>query len=371
MYTFGIIGAGAGVFRHHREALSNLPGQIVALADIKPDPTQQRADELGCPFYLDYHQMLAEQQPKVAVILTPPFLHASIAIDCLQAGCHVLVEKPMALHVGEADAMITAAKRADRRLVVVFQHRFDTEILTAKSMLEREILGEVQYVEMRALWPRPASYYQAVPWRATWRGEGGGVLMNQAPHDLDLLCFLFGLPERVIGRTSRLLHRTLETEDTAQALLQWSNGMVGSLFVSTGAGGQSQIAIVGTAGMLTLNGPSAVQRHPPTYAPLSADMHTFVSYPLPQPLPRPLPPSTFEIGRSGTHLQVYRALCRALDGGNVEEEELVLGVQGRWSLELAQAILHSAHTGGEPVSLPLPSTIPPVRIPSFLSLSPT
>ncbi len=347
MPTFGIIGAGAGVFRHHREALVQLPGQIVALADIKAEPAEQRAHELGCAFYQDYHQMLREGRPDVAVILTPPFLHAEMAGACLRAGCHVLVEKPMALHVGEADSMIAEAHRAERVLRVVFQHRFDSAIRKAKALMDGGCLGQLQHVTLHAFWPRPARYYQEVPWRATWRGEGGGVLMNQAPHDLDLLCSLFGMPVRVHGWTHCLLH-DIATEDTAQAMLAWPNGLLGTVFVSTAVAGQSRIDIVGTAGSLCLAG--SASQTATTYAPLTIEMREFVASTISQPLPILHPVTLTEVAREGKHLDVYRSLVQAIEQG--QGGPLAAGEQARMSLELANALLLSAQTHAT-VALPV------------------
>lgn len=132
--------------------------------------------------------MLQEMQPEVAVILTPPFLHASLTIACLQAGCHVLVEKPMALSVEEADKMIATAQAQRRLLGVVFQQRFRAEVLAAKRLLEEGCLGQLQHIDLVAACPRPVAYYQERGWRGTWAGEGGGVVMNQAP--MPLICFV-------------------------------------------------------------------------------------------------------------------------------------------------------------------------------------
>ncbi len=350
MLTFGIIGAGAGVFRHHREALSQLPGRIVALADIKASPGEQRAQELGCTFSYDYRQMLRECRPDVAVILTPPFLHAEIACACLRAGCHVLVEKPLTRHVAEADAMIAEAQRAERLLAVVFQHRFDAEMNQARALLKSGHLGQLLSVGLHASWPRPAHYYQDVAWRATWAGEGGGVLMNQAPHDLDLLCSLFGLPACVLAWTHQLLHQQLETEDTVQAMLEWSNGLLGILFISTAMACQSRVDVVGTAGSLHLAGPSGQGQTACTYAPLTIDMRDFAATPHALPFPVSQPVTLSNVAYAGRHLDVYRSLREAIEEG--QPGLLATGAQARMSLELANALLLSAHTH-EAVALPL------------------
>src|SRR5260370_41564466 len=143
--------------------------------------------------------MLAATHPEAASILAPHPFHASLAVDCLQAGAHVLVEKPIAVEVAEADRMIDAATRAGRLLAVNLQHRTRAEIRAAKKLIQDGALGELQRVQMTAIWTRTASSYQRAGWRGTWRGEGGGVLMNQSPHTLDLVCHLARQPARVVA----------------------------------------------------------------------------------------------------------------------------------------------------------------------------
>ena len=204
----------------HLPALQQETVEVVGVTDRDEAVSRARAAELGCPSFPDYRAMLRETRPDVAVILTPHPLHAPMAIDALRAGCHVLVEKPLAVHVAEADAMIEAADDAGRILAVNFQQRLRPEVLRAVELVRSGGLGRVQHLDLAVTWPRTAAYYQLAAWRATWRGEGGGVLLNQAPHDLDLVCHLLGSPARVVAWTRTKLH-AIETEDTVQAMLEW------------------------------------------------------------------------------------------------------------------------------------------------------
>ena len=247
-----IIGGGASIVTSHIPALALPTAELVAISDVNSTAGKQRADELQCAFYTDYRQMLAETRPDVAVIVTPPFLHASMTIDCLQAGCHVLTEKPMAIQVAEADQMIEAARRHERLLGVILQHRFRPEMMTAYKLIQEGRLGRIQRAELTAVWTRPTSYYKMAPWRATWAGEGGGVLTNQASHNLDILCHLLGSPARVYAWTRNLLHHT-ETEDTAHAILEWQDGALGMLHISTAEFDDAErLKIVGTRGYLEI-----------------------------------------------------------------------------------------------------------------------
>jgi predicted dehydrogenase len=130
-----IVGVAAGVYQMHRPGLQLETTEVVGVNDMNVELGKQRADELGCPFYADYHQMLAETQPDVTVILTPHPLHAPMTLDALAAGSHVLVEKPMSVHVAQADDMVAAAEAADRLLAVNFQQRFRPEIRAAYRLI--------------------------------------------------------------------------------------------------------------------------------------------------------------------------------------------------------------------------------------------
>ena len=249
---FAVIGVGAGVFSMHFPAVKQPFVAMVGACDIREEPGQERAAMLDVPFYTDYRQMIADLKPDVAVVITPHYCHAEIAIHCLEAGCHVLVEKPMALDVAEADAMIAAAQKSGKLLAINFQHRQRPEVRAARKLIQEGRLGKLQRLNMVTPWPRSAAYYGQASWRATWHGEGGGILMNQAPHDLDLLCHLMGLPDAVVAWTRTTLHK-VEVEDTATALLSRANGATGYLHVSTAeAGPREEIEIVGTGGILKI-----------------------------------------------------------------------------------------------------------------------
>jgi predicted dehydrogenase len=339
-----LIGVGAGVLGMHLRALQLDTVELAAVSDIDAERGRQRALELGRAFYPDHRTMLAETQPDVAVVLTPHSCHAAIAIDCLESGCHVLVEKPMAIHVAEADAMIDAAARAGRLLAINFQQRFRPEVQAAHKLIHTGQLGAIQHVELAATWTRTAAYYRMGSWRGTWVGEGGGVLMNQAPHDLDLLCYLIGIPSRVVAWTRNLLH-PIETEDTVQAMLEWSDGALGAVHISTAEAGQPQrLDVMGTSGSLRL------RRDGLLFHQFETDLREFVPHsPEPFAAPKTQPvPLELEAG-AGDHLSVYRNLHEAiLEGAPL----LADGMAGRMSLELANAMIFSSYTHRE-VELPL------------------
>lgn len=339
-----VVGAGAGIFTSHRPALALPEIDLVAMSDVNAERGQPVADELGCAFYLDYKQMLAETRPEVAVLLTPPFLHASIACACLEAGCHVLTEKPMAVQVAEADEMIATARRCQRLLGVVFQQRNRPEIQAARKLLREGIIGDVQRVELTAVWPRPASYFALASWRATWTGEGGGVLTNQAAHNLDLLCYLLGSPQRLFAWTRRQVHQ-IETEDTVQAQMEWANGALGSVHISTAQADEDERwKIVGSRGLLEM-GRGKLQA-----LTLDLAMREYASVALdPYASPARSPfPITLEAGRAD-HIPIYHSFNQAILS---QTSDYCDGEQGRAGLELANAMIYSNYQHCE-VELPL------------------
>ena len=339
-----IVGAGANVFNMHRPALALPTIELVGVVDLSREAAERRAEELGCPAFTDHRAMLERLEPDVVVVTTPHPFHARIAIDALEAGAHVLCEKPMAVHVGDADAMIDAAERAGRLLAINLQFRHRPEVRAAKRLIDEGRLGELQRIDVLATWTRAGVYYTVAPWRGTWKGEGGGVLMNQAPHNLDVLAHLMGMPARLVAWTRTRLHQ-IEAEDTAHAMLEWPNGALGSLHISTAEADKSdRVEILGTAGRLVLKQGTLTAEafEPDLREHIRASQQPF-SAPRCSPLAVELPAS------SGDHAAVYRDFHAAILNGT---PPLADGVQGRMSLELANAMTYSSRTGST-VELPL------------------
>lgn len=339
-----IIGVGAWVLAMHRPALELENVDVVAACDNNAERGRPKAEELGCAFYEDYQTMLAEIRPDVTVILTPHPYHAPQTIAALQAGSHVLVEKPIAVQVAEADAMVQAAAAAQRLLAVNFQQRFRPEVRAAYRLLREGQLGEIQHVNMMVSWPRTAVYYASGKWRGSWAGEGGGVLMNQAPHNLDLICHLIGMPSRLVAWTRHLVH-PIETEDTVQAMLEWPNGALGSLHISTAEAGVSpRLEIVGTKGVLHIHDGKLELTQ------FDADFRDFIKEskdPFGAPNQEIIPQSLGS--ETGDHVAIYRNLHNAILQG---EPLIADGVDSRMSLELANAMIYSSYTQSV-VELPL------------------
>src|SRR3569833_1946157 len=302
-----VVGIGASIFSNHREGAKLPELELVAGTDIDPARGKPNTDEFGVPFYTDHRPMLAEVKPELVVIITPHPFHAPIAIDCLEAGCHVLIEKPLAVRVSEADAVIAAAKRADKLAGGNFQQRCRGDMRTVAKLLADGRLGQVQALEIAMAWPRTKTYYDSGSWRGTRAGEGGGVIMNQAPHQLDLTCHFLGLPESVFAYTSTTQH-DIETEDTVHAVCRWKNGATGFIHITTAeAGRPERIEIAGTAGSVQLlNGKLTVGTMDKDFREVIANSAEKMPAITAQPLDVPLEP-----GR-GEHTDIYANFYDAL-----------------------------------------------------------
>src|SRR5579864_2863134 len=343
---FAIIGVGANVFSMHARAIKAHAAaiEVVGVADTNLAAAAQRAEQFGCPYFSDHRELLEETRPDAVAIITPHPFHAPIAIDCMQSGAHVLVEKPIAVEVADADRMIEAARQTNRLLAVNLQHRTRPEIRAAKKLISEERFGEIQRVQMTAVWTRTRRYYELAGWRGTWRGEGGGVLMNQSPHTLDVICHLAGQPGLVAAWTRSIFH-SIEAEDTSVAMLEWPQRAIGTLVVSTAlAGDPERLEIAGTRGVLQIiNGNLSLRES-------STDLRDFLIE-SDDPFGK-LALETREVpleSGGGEHSAIYANFIDAVERGAPLVAD---GSEGRMSLELANALIYSSATNQQ-VELPL------------------
>ncbi len=339
-----VIGVAASIFPAHRRAQVAENINVVAACDNRAEPGKARAAEIGCAFYEDYRAMLAETKPDVAIIVTPHPLHPSMTIDCLRAGCHVLVEKPMAIDVASADQMIAEADKSERILAINFQHRLRPAVEKARQLVAEGAIGELVRTLSVEPWFRTAYYYRTADWRAKWKGEGGGVMMNQAPHTLDILCHLAGLPRKVWG-WARTRYHSIEVEDTAQAMFEYPNGAPGYLTVSTVEMGVApRLQIIGEKGGMELVGNQlTIYRTTPSSREYMLTSNEMFGKPESGTETLDIPDT------SGAHLAVYRDFKAAIRDGR---QPRCNGREGILSLELANAITLSSYTD-RAVTLPV------------------
>src|SRR5216684_3501747 len=230
----GLIGSG-NITQTHARAASAIPGaQISAIYGTNPQTVTRLATEHQAKPYTDFTAFLAHKPVDLVILGTPSGLHAQQGIAAAQHGLHVLTEKPIDITTKDADALIAAADKSNVKLAVIFQDRLKPNIQRLKQWLDRSLLGKNLLVDARVKWYRPPDYYSNSNWRGTFALDGGGALINQAIHTVDLLLWLFGDVVRVQARTATVLHK-IEAEDTAVPTLEFANGAVGTLLATTAA----------------------------------------------------------------------------------------------------------------------------------------
>lgn len=229
---FGVVGLG-GMGQAHCQTIRRVPhARLVAVCDADAERVREIGNRLRLPFFTSVRELVRSGLCDALVIATPHPLHADAALEGLEGGLHVLCEKPLTERLSTAKALVETARRRRLALAVMFQCRFEPAFLAARALVASGRLGCLRRIEMVSPDYRTQAYYDSAPWRGTWRGEGGGVLINQAPHLLDQLVQLAGMPQEVIGRTDTALHR-IEVEDRADALLAFPDGAWGYLACST------------------------------------------------------------------------------------------------------------------------------------------
>ena len=231
----GIIGCGR-ISSVYRAVFENMKEEAELVFAV--DKELSRAEQLAAAFpgcgYSDRLEDMLRQPLSVVHVLTPHFLHKEHVIACLEAGFHVLTEKPIALSLEDADAMIAAAKKNKRQLGVIFQNRYIEGIQEVKRMIENGEFGRITGAFSTLNWWRPPSYYEC-DWKGSWEKEGGGVVIDQAIHSLDLVRYLMGCePVKVKGHIDRRILTNIEVEDVADAAITFENGAVYSLTAPSG-----------------------------------------------------------------------------------------------------------------------------------------
>lgn len=206
--------------------------KLAAVVDFSPARAEQVGKELKVPFFSSHKALIKAGVCDLVIIATPHPLHVDAAVDCMKAGLHVLTEKPLSERVSTADKMIKAAKKNRVKFAVMFQRRFEPEVQAAMEIVKSGKLGKIHRAMLISPEHRTQSYYDSGAWRATWKYEGGGVMMNQAPHVIDIFVQLTGMPESVRGYTATVMHK-IEVEDLAEATMKFKGGGTGYLYTST------------------------------------------------------------------------------------------------------------------------------------------
>ncbi len=346
----GIIGLG-NMGAHH--AANLLAGKVprltlTAVADANPARASVAPD---AKFFTSPAKLMRSGLVDAVLIATPHYQHTPLGIAALRAGLHVMVEKPIAVHKAEADRLLVAYEALDKKPVfaAMFNQRTDRFYQRIRELIQSGELGEVRRINWTiTTWYRTAAYYKSSAWRATWAGEGGGVLLNQCPHNLDLLQWLFGQPSRVRAHCRFGRYHQIEVEDDVTAYLEFPNGASGVFITSTGeAPGTNRLEVAGENGRLVYENDQL------SFLRNSVPMGEF-SQTSTDGFARP--PST-EVsltadGHGGQHNEILANFTAAiLDGAPL----ISPAVEGSRSVELANAMLLSAWTD-ETIDLPMNAT---------------
>jgi len=345
----GIIGLGnMGSSYADRLVAGEVPGaSLAAVADPRTDRLARWPDARA---FGHGEALIAAPDLDAVIIATPHYAHTDLGIAALEAGRHVLVDKPISVHKRDAERLLAAHRRPDRVFAAMFNQRTDGYFLKIRSLIHNGTLGAIRRIHWTSThWFRTQAYYDSSAWRATWAGEGGGVLLNQAPHQLDMLCWLFGSPAAVNGFCAFGRYHDIEVEDDVTAYLEWADGTHGVFITGTGeAPGTNRLEIAAENGRLVLEHDRLVFHR--NESPMSGFSRT-----TPELFAAPkVEVEVFEgLDHGPQHLGILRNFAAAIRG----EEPLIAPAQeGLASVELANALLLSSWENRR-VALPLDAAL--------------
>ena len=341
---YALIGCGR-ISPNHIEAAKNNGLDFVAMCDIVPENMQEKSDKFGLEAvkkYEDYHELLAAEKPELVAIATESGKHAAIALDCIEAGCNVIIEKPIALSIKDADAIIEAAEKKGVLVCANHQNRFNKSIQYIRKALEDGRFGKLSHGAAHIRWNRGPQYYEQAPWRGTW-AQDGGCLMNQCIHNIDLLRWMMGDEvDEVMAYTDQLEHPYLEAEDLGLAIVRFKNGSYGLIEGTTNVfpkNLEETLYIFGEKGTVKAGGTSDNIIEEWRFADDLDDPESVkAEY-------GENPPNVYGFG----HTPLYADVIDAIKTGR---KPYVDGEAGKRALEMVLAIYKSA-TEHRPVKLPL------------------
>lgn len=337
MLKFALLGCGR-IAKRHSELLGH--GQIenaklVAVCDIVEEKAKKIGEQFGVPYFTDMNEMLAKTDMDVVTVLTESGYHAKHVIEIAKHKKHIVVEKPMALTLDDADAMIKACDEAGVKLFVVKQNRFNVPVVKAREALEAGRFGKLVLGTVRVRWCRPQAYYDQDPWRGTWALDGG-VLTNQASHHVDLLEWMLGEVESVQAMSTTAL-ANIEAEDTAIVNLRFKNGALGIIEATTAVRPkdlEGSLSVLGEKGTVEIGGFAVNQMKVWNFTEeQEGDADVMEKYSV-------NPPNVYGFGHQAYYDHVVDAILN-------NTKHLVDGLQGRKSLELINAIYESIETKKE------------------------
>ena len=322
--------------------------QLTAVCDIVPERAQSAAEQYNCQAFADSQALLEAKVCDAVLIATPHYAHTTIGIAAMQAGYHVLVEKPISVHKADCERLIAAHQDKGVVFAAMFNQRTDPHYIKIRQLVQDGELGKLERISWIITdWFRSQAYYDSGGWRATWKGEGGGVLLNQCPHNLDLLQWICGMPQRIHGFCGLGVWHNIEVEDQVTAYLEYPDHCSGVFIASTGeAPGTNRLEIAGERGKLVFEGGVITfmrnaesarkfcQESPALFAKPEKEMLTVEAD-----------------GSGGQHMAVLENFANAILNG---ETLIAPAEEGIHSVELANAMLYSSFTG-KAVDVPMDS----------------
>lgn len=342
----GIVGVG-NMGNLHARNMNRIEGAVLAaVCDIDRALADNLAKEMSCRAFYTAKEMIKSGEVDAIVIATPHFDHTTIGIEGLKNGLHVLVEKPISVHKADCKRLIAAHRNKKQVFGAMFNQRTDPHYIKVRNLIRTGELGAVTRVNWIITdWYRTEAYYKSGGWRATWKGEGGGVLMNQSPHNLDLLWWMTGMPRRVTANCYFGKWHNIEVEDEVTAFLEYPNGATGIFITGTGeAPGTNRLEICGQRGRVVVeHGAISFRRNTEEMTKFSKKTKVIWSG-----------PETWDVtipaqGSGGQHIEIMQNFVDAIRKGAVL---MAPACEGIHSVELANAMIYSSITG-KPVDLPL------------------
>jgi UDP-N-acetyl-2-amino-2-deoxyglucuronate dehydrogenase len=331
----GLVGGG-NITETHAKAARAISGvEIAAFYGTNTEKIAGLCREYGGMPYQDFEAFLAHRPMDMVLIGSPSGLHGAQGVAAARRGLHVLTEKPIEIGTERADALIEAAEHCGVKLGVMFQDRVKPGIRRLREWICDGVIGKPLLVDARVKWYRAPEYYDGSRWRGTLALDGGGALINQAVHTVDLLLWLLGDVVRVQSRTATTLHK-IEAEDTAVAILEFANGALGTFHATTAAypGYPRRIEITGTEGTVTLEHDRILSAH---LRNVPADIGASIATDENQSA------SSAVVNDFRGHQALIEDFIRAID---LDVDPICDGRQGRRSIALVEAIYQAAHGGG-------------------------
>ena len=346
---FGIVGCGM-IATFHARAIADIRGaRVAACYDAVPAAADRLAEATGCKAYHDLDAMLADPAVEVVTIGTPSGAHMDPAVAAARAGKHVIVEKPLEITLRRCDRIIEECRKAGVVLSTIFPSRFHASSQELKRAVEAGRFGRLTVGDAVVKWYRSQAYYDSGAWRGTWELDGGGALMNQAIHSVDLLAWLMGPVAEVRARTALLAHQRIAVEDVAMATVEFASGALGVIEASTAIypGYLKRIEIHGTEGSAVMEEEDIVKWDFAKKKPRDEAIHRKMAERKSGGGGAADPAA---IGHHG-HTRQFQNVLQAIRKGTAP---LVDGPEGRRSVEIILAVYKAAETGGA-VRLPLSS----------------